>query len=387
MRKVMVVLVILMGAAGLLFWKGTADPLKVSLHRVDQGSVEDTVANTRAGTVRACQRSKLSMQTGGTVDALLVEAGDRVEKGQLLLRLSDQEYQAAVDQAKANLQVVLQKRAEICFGADRDLREQSRQERLAAKKLTSEEALDSAKTRAAMSSLACKAAEAQIEEARALVKLSEVNLDRTRLVAPFAGVVAEINGEIGEYVTPSPPGIVTPPAVDLIDDQCLYVRAPIDEVDTAKIKVGMPARVTLDAFRGLSLSGKVSRIAPYVQDYEKQARTVDVEVQIDDVPEDLNLLVGYSADIEVILEHHEDTTRIPTEMIMEGNTVLRFDPASKTLEKVTFTPGLSNWVFTEITAGLEPGDHILAALDTEGAVEGAEVMPEGATAAVSDNQR
>ncbi|OZG69983.1 efflux transporter periplasmic adaptor subunit [Hahella sp. CCB-MM4] len=383
MRKVIVVLVVILTAAGLYAWKGMADPIMVSLHTVDQGPVEDTVANTRAGTVRACQRSKLSMQTGGTVEALMVKAGDRVEKGQLLLQLRDQEYQAALDQAKANLQVVLQKRAEICYGADRDLREQSRQERLAAKKLTSEESLDSAKTRAAMSSLACKAAEAQIEEAKALVKLSEVNLERTRLTAPFAGVVAEINGEVGEYVTPSPPGIVTPPAVDLIDDKCLYVRAPIDEVDTAKIKVGMPAKVTLDAFRGLSLSARVSRVAPYVQDYEKQARTVDVEVQIDQVPEDLNLLVGYSADIEVILEHHSGVTRIPTEMIMEGNTVLRFNPESKVLEKQVFTPGLSNWVYTEIISGLSPGDRILAALDTEGADEGVVVIPEESTSSQS----
>ncbi len=374
MRKLLTVLVIGLLAAALFYWKGHADPVKVELHTIDQGPVERTVANTRAGTVRACQRSRLSMPTGGTVEALLVSAGDRVEKGQVLLKLRDQEYQAALAQAQANLQVAIQNRAEVCFGADRDMREQKRQERLAEKKLTSEESLDGARTRAAMSSLSCKASEARIQEAQALVSLSDVNLARTRLEAPFAGVIAEINGEVGEYITPSPPGVATPPAVDLIDDKCLYVRAPIDEVDTAKIQVGMPARVTLDAFRDLSLEARVSRIAPYVQDFEKQARTVDVEAQIAEIPDDLNLLVGYSADIEVILEKHDQTTRLPTEMIMEGNAVLRFNDADGVLEKVIFEAGLSNWVYTEVLSGLSPGDRILAALDTEGAKEGVKVM-------------
>ena len=85
-------------------------------------------------------------------------------------------------------------------------------------------------------------------------------LDQATLRAPFAGIVAQINGEVGEFVTPSPPGIPTPPAVDLIDDSCLYVEAPIDEVDAARVKSGMPVRISLDAFRGQSFAGTVTRI-------------------------------------------------------------------------------------------------------------------------------
>ena len=67
------------------------------------------------------------------------------------------------------------------------------------------------------------------------------------LRAPFDGIVAEFNGKGGEYLTPSPPGIQTLPAVDLIDDSCIYVNAPIDEVDAVRLKLGMSARITLDA--------------------------------------------------------------------------------------------------------------------------------------------
>ena len=79
---------------------------------------------------------------------------------------------------------------------------------------------------------------------------------RTVLVAPFDGTVAKIVGEVGEYSTPSPPGVATPPAIDLIDESCLYVKAPMDEVDAPKIKVGQPVRITLDALPEASLPGQ-----------------------------------------------------------------------------------------------------------------------------------
>ena len=94
---------------------------------------------------------------------------------------------------------------------------------------------------------ACQAARDEAKVAQANLDINNVLLEETFLRAPFAGIVAEINGEIGEYVTPSPPGVATPPAVDLIDYSCLYVTAPIDEVDAGELHPGLPARVSLDA--------------------------------------------------------------------------------------------------------------------------------------------
>ena len=116
----------------------------------------------------------------------------------------------------------------------------------------------------------------------------------------------------------SPPGVATPPAVDLIDYSCLYVTAPIDEIDASQLRVGLPATVTLDAFRGTEFAGEVTRIAPYVLDLEKQARTVDVDVTLQALPENVRLLVGYSADITVLLEQRDHVLRIPTESLLVG---------------------------------------------------------------------
>jgi HlyD family secretion protein len=187
--------------------------------------------------------------------------------------------------------------------------------------------------------------------------------------------VAEVNGEVGEYLTPSPPGIPTLPAVDLIDDSCLYVSAPIDEVDGAQLKVGMTGRVTLDAYRGQHFAGRVRRIAPYVLAVEKQARTVEVEVEFDQPGDAKHLLVGYSADIEIVVTGRDNVVRIPTPALMPGNRVLVLGSGGM-LEERRVETGLANWEYTEVKAGLVKGDKVVTSLEREGVKAGARAVAE-----------
>jgi len=195
------------------------------------------------------------------------------------------------------------------------------------------------------------------------------------LRAPFAGIVAEVNGEIGEYLTPSPPGIPTLPAVDLIDDSCIYVTAPIDEVDAAQLKVGMTGRITLDAYRGKHFVGKVRRIAPYVLAVEKQARTVEVEVDFEHRGDAGHLLIGYSADIEIVVSGRDGVVRIPTPALMPGNRVLVLGEDG-VLEERRIETGLSNWEFTEAKSGLARGERVVTSLEREGVKAGARAVAE-----------
>lgn len=373
--KKLPVLLLLVSAAAASWLLLKPDPtIRVTTTTVSKGAVAELVANTRAGTVRACQRSKLSLTSGGTVAALHVDNGDRVTQGQLLMSMWNQDQLARLQQAEAQLQVAELARAERCDSSERAAREAKRAQSMATQKLLSDEALDQALTNAELTRHGCQRAAAEISVAAAQLALQQAMLSQTRLLAPFAGVVAEINGEVGEFVTPSPPGIVTPPAVDLIDDSCLYVRAPIDEVDAAGIRVGMPVVVTLDAYRGRQFAASVSRIAPYVQDYEKQARTVDVEARFNQLPDDVLLLIGYSADIEIVLKQQDETLRLPTEAIFAQDQVLVVGPDNQ-LQQRTVSTGISNWRWTEIQQGLTAGEQVLISLDTPGAVAGARVIP------------
>lgn len=375
MKKIFA-LVILLAAIGLLVWISTReDTPQVTLATIKKGQVQSTISNTRAGTVKACQRSKLSMPIGGRVAKLFVDEGDVVSSGQILLELWNKDQIARTNQAKATLKSVELKLRQACLTAKFDRRESDRLQSLLTRNLTSIDKADSALTKADVSDLACTASKAEKEIAQASLELQQALLELTQLKAPFDGVIAEINGEVGEYVTPSPPGVATPPAVDLINTQCLYVTAPIDEVDAMPLRINQPAEIKLDAFGNRTFQGKLTRIAPYVVDLEKQARTVDVDIRFTAAPEDVALLVGYSADISVILESHEQVLRVPTEAVLENNQVLLYQVDTGVLEQRSFKAGISNWSYAEVLDGLKEGDQIVLSLDAPGVKAGAKVTP------------
>jgi HlyD family secretion protein len=131
----------------------------------------------------------------------------------------------------------------------------------------------------------------------------------------------------------------------------------------------------LDAFPDRVFPGHVRRVAPYVLDVEKQARTVEIEAEFDDA-EKAGLLAGYSADVEVVLDHREDALRVPTAVILPDKTVYRFDAETRTLELRAVETGLANWEFTEIVAGLAEGDRVVSSIDRDGVADGARAIPE-----------
>ncbi|HQO28459.1 MAG TPA: efflux RND transporter periplasmic adaptor subunit, partial [Accumulibacter sp.] len=164
--------------------------------------------------------------------------------------------------------------------------------------------------------------------------------------------------------------VPTPPAIDLIDDSCLYVKAPMDEVDAPKIATGAAVRISLDALPKRSFVGKVRRVAPYVSAVEKQARTVDIEATFDDPAAPGKLLVGYSADVEVILAVRTQVLRVPTSALLEGGRVLVAGDDGR-LQERTIRPGLANWEFTEVLDGLQPGERVVTSLERAGVKAGA----------------
>lgn len=361
-------------------------PVHVTLTTADRGLVESTVANTRAGTVTANLRAKLAPPMGGQVAKLLVKEGDHVQPGQVLLELWNDDLTAQLAVAKAEAQRAQALAEEARLRSEWAERDAKRQEDLAKRDISAEERVDRARSDAEATRAMMRAALAQADVQRHQAAVIEAQLQRTRLLAPFAGIVAEVNGEVGEFVTPSPVGIPTPPAIDLIDDRVPYVTAPIDEVDAAKVRLGQSARITLDAFGKRSFAGRVRRIAPYVLDREKQARTVDVEVEFVDPPKDAVLLPGYSADVEILLAAREDVVRVPTEALREGSKVLVVMPDQTLGERVVQT-GLANWRTTEITQGLSPGDALVLTVERAGVELGTAVVvdPPAANGATATN--
>ena len=369
-----IVLLVIATAAMIVWYFAQPDPVEVVVKPVDRGMVERTVANTRAGTVKACRRAKLSPSIGGQISKLPIHEGDTVKSGDLLVEIWNQDLAAEVTLAVSEAEAARARAKAACLNADVAQRDATRIVNLHKTGAISEEKADKAATEAKALKADCQAAKASALMSQARVGVTRATLERTRLIAPFNGVVAEINGELSEYVTPSPLGIATPPVVDLIDNTCFYVTAPIDEVDVPNIEPGMTARVSLDAFGDRRFSGEVRRIAPYVLDREKQARTVDVEVEFI-IPADIReMLAGYSADVEIILDVRENTVRIPTEAVLEGNRVLVYLPDTQVIREGTFKSGISNWYYTEVISGLNPDDLVVVNVDRVGMKDGAKAV-------------
>ena len=377
-RRTLIALLLLALGGALLWGLRRPEPVAVLTAAVERGRVEASVANTRAGTVEACQRTRLSTIAGGRIELLAVKEGDRVKKGQLLMRLWHDDQRAEQAFARTQLDTTRKRVAEACAVAAQAQRDFARQRQLFEQGFISEGALDSLRTQAEARGAACATARSDVAQAQARLELVATARQRTVLVAPFDGTVAKIVGEVGEYSTPSPPGVAMPPAIDLIDESCLYVSAPMDEVDAPKIAVGQAVRISLDALPGRSFPGKVRRIAPYVSALEKQARTVAIEVDFDDPQAAGRLLVGYSADVEVILDVRDGVLRVPSSALLQGSRVLLLD-GGRLVERAVRT-GLANWELTEIVQGLNGGERVVTTLERAGVAPGAAAV-EDTTAA------
>jgi HlyD family secretion protein len=370
-----IITILLIGAIGIVIWLYTRPkPVKVVVKLVERGLVEKVVANTRSGTLKACRQANLSPSLGGQIDVLDIKEGDKVRAGQLLIHLWNEDLVAEVTLSEREAEAAKARAKATCLQAEIAQREADRLVKLLKTGAASEEKTDRAVTDAKVRKAECEAAIASAQMSLSRVDVVKANLERTRLIAPFDGIIAKITGEMNEYVTPSPPGIATPPAVVLIDNSCFYVMAPIDEVDAPQIALGMPARVRMDAFGNRSFDGKVRRIAAYVLDLEKQARTVDVEVEFINQKDIKHLLAGYSTDIEVILAVHKDTLRIPTYAVLDNKRVFVYHPDSKKIEERMIKAGISNWDYTEVITGLKAGELVITNVDREGIKDGAKAI-------------
>ena len=368
------IVLLLVVLAGVLVWyKMRPKEIEVTVAQVTRGTVEKIVANTRAGTLKACRKANLSPSVGGQISVLNVDEGDMVKKGQLLLELWNNDLKAEIGLAESEIKAGKTRAAASLLQAEIAQREADRMQQLISDNAISDQDADKAITEAKVLQAAYEAAVIEMATNRARLQVIKANLERSMLLAPFDGIIAKINGELSEYVTPSPPGIPTPPTIELLDISCFYVTAPIDEVDAPAVKVGMEARVIMDAFGDKHFPARVSRIDPYVLDVEKQARTVDVEVQFINNEDGENFLAGYSADVEIITAVEENVLRIPTQALLDNSLVYVYQPQDQRLREKTVRTGISNWDYTQVVEGLQEGESVVISTDRPGLKDGVRV--------------
>jgi RND family efflux transporter MFP subunit len=253
-----------------------------------------TILNA-TGRVVAWRKAAVSTKATGRLEWLGVQEGSRVKAGEVIARLENLDVGAtrdsalaAVNAAKANLE---QGEAEARDAESAYKRAQD----LYAKQFISESALDTAKARAEKARASVSSLKAAIGVAEANVRSASVSVEQTLIRAPFDGIVLTKNANVGDIITPFSSAADSKGAVvNMADMDTLEVEADVSEASIAKIQLGMPAEIQLDAYPDVRLLGEVSRIVPTV-DRSKATLLVKVKFTEKDarVIPDMSAKVGF----------------------------------------------------------------------------------------------
>lgn len=352
-------------------------PLKVRAVQATVGTVRDVVSSATAGEVTPELSATVRAEGGGQVVAVLKKKGDRVTKGELVVQLDAKDLQARLRQSMAALAVVDAQRGQADGRLLTVKQQAQRAAVLAEKGAGTQQVLDDAQAAVREAQQALTTAQSQRAQALATLQLSRVSRSKAELLAPFDGVLLEVPVHPGETL---PPGA---PAFQLIDDSRLHIDATVDEADAAKVKVGQPAELHLDALPDKSIASRVARVDPAIKKDLKGARTLTVEVEVNDVAKAraMGLLCGMSANVEIVAAEKASVLSVPSNVIV-GRGVNRYvyvvEPEGKyhRARKRTVQIGLTNWERSEILSGLDPGALVVSSLNEKGLEDGALVQPE-----------
>ena len=337
-------------AAIALFIARRNAPQAVEIATVAAAYPSASVAALNAtGRVVAARRASVSSKGTGRLEWLGVQEGQRVTEGDIIARLENRDVAAEREQAAAQVQVaranLAQGQAELEDAAAAYKRAQD----LAQQKFIAGSALDTAEARYNKSRAAIDTLKAQITVAQANHRAAEVGFDQTLIRAPFTGMVLTKSANVGDIVTPfSAASGTTGAVVTMADMETLEVEADVSEASIAKITVGQPAEIQLDAFPDLRLLGEVSRIVPTV---DRAKATLLVKVKF--VERDPRVLPDMSAKIAFLSRPLRPDERTPV-------AALRADAIVKRDGKdMVFVVGKDEQVkLTPVAAGAKVGDLV-----------------------------
>ncbi len=346
-----------------------AAPVPVTTLAAERGSVRDFVTSVAAGRVSAKQEALLRAEIAGRVVKLHHRRGDRVVAGEPLVTYDAQELKDRVKAAQAAVALARAQTLQAQTSAATAEANAARARKLRAMGAIADADADNTEGQAKALARAADAAQAAIAQAMANVELARVAAGRAVVLAPFSGVVLATTVEEGETAAPGAP------LLQLADTTGLHVDAEIDEADLGRIALGMSTEVSLDAFPGVKIPGKVVDIAPSVTRDPRGGRSVAIDVAL---PQDPRLLVGMSADVDIIVALRENVVWLPPNAVLGRGAertvyVVEKGVAKKRLVEV----GVSTWEAVEVKKGLAGGEEVVASLATLQLTDGARVQPKG----------
>ena len=293
-------------------------PLQVKAVPVESGSVRDVVTSSTAGEIAPERRATVRGEIGARVTAVRKRRGDRCNRGDVVIALEDADFSARLHQARSALPA-LDAQLDQAKARVTTLERQAQRARLLVERGAGvAQVAEDAENLLLEARQGLRVQAALREQSEAAIRVASVALEKTRLTAPFDGLLVEVVPDPGEELTPGAP------AFEIIDDTRLHVDASVDEADAARLAVGQDAALTLDALPGRRVPGRVARIAPALRRDSKGSRTLAIDVEVTDVKSALaaGLKPGMSANVEIVIAEKPAVAFLPTNVIV-GRGVAR----------------------------------------------------------------
>lgn len=287
---------------------------EVTTVEVSQGSVEETVSGVNSGTIKAEQLAELAFGAVGRVREVNVQLGERVPKGMIIAQIENGDLRSKLEVA---------------------------QEELArAKTLQQSQA----------------ASRSNVIQAQGNYDAAVTAYEKSLIRAPFEGIVAEKNLEVGQLSQIT--AVIPLAPIRLIDTEPRYVTVEIDEVDLPKVRLGMQARVKVLAVRREPFKAVVRKVVPFVSSVREQDRTSQVELTVES--EGILLPAGASADVEIVTATKNDVVVVPSRTVLgRGAGRYVFTLHGMMLSKTAVVVGLTGYNLTEITSGIHVGEQVV----------------------------
>lgn len=361
MRKALIALALVLGLVTLVVWqakRGAAGSFQVEVATVEEAALADTTL--ASGNLVFAEQIQLRSEVTGRVAEVLVEEGQRVARGDLLMRLDPEAFEADLESAAAGVRAaeieIDSRRAQL-----RDVeRRLARQQALLDRGLVGREAVDQLLSEQEIAQIAVRAAEQALRQQQARRDLAQDRLERSLFRAPIDGLVVSVDIKPGETVIAGTVNIVGSDLMVLADPSVLLAELRVDEADIAQVAVGQPVEVYAAAHPQTALAGTVLHIGSSARQLgATQGLAFRVKVQMEDNALDLH--PGMSCRAEIRTAQGEPSLSMPVAAVRrdEAGAYVWRVTADERAERAPVELGLANDLAQAVLSGLAAGDRVV----------------------------
>ncbi len=361
-RKLLIAAAVLAILALPFIAKRDSKALEVDIHTVAAQDIRPSIL--ASGTLAYRTEVKLTSEVLAQVTEILVAEGDRVERGQVLLRLDPKSYRNAIEREEAS-----RRQQEMAIERQRvalELRQQQfdRYQKLANLRTVDLARFDEERNQLKLARIELRSSEEALKRADAVLRDARELLDKTEITAPMAGTIVSLPIKVGETAIPSTNALAGAQLMTLADTAAIEARLKVDEGDIARIAVGQLVDVYPASHATKAIKGRVERVA-LVPLIEQQGRAFEVIASLQS-PADMQLRSGMSARADVFLGDGSQVLAVPVESVVTSEPEPRktqyhiWKVVDGRAEKAEISVGEADDRWQAVTSGLVEGDQVVA---------------------------